>query len=153
NAPTLIRTGTGSIDIAAANNISLLDMTAPGVIYTGGAPATGAPPPVSSESILAAKGNIGAYDVLVTNAVNPAGAGDITLRAQNKINGIEEVGGGPESGGQSQFWYEWMQTGNVVNSSGQTIQTSINFGAFDQGIMSIGGNVTVSAGGDIKNLA
>jgi hypothetical protein len=33
-----------------------------------------------------------------------------------------------------------MQTGNVANSAGQVTQSSINFGAFDQGIMSVGGN-------------
>ncbi|RWV81678.1 hypothetical protein GW17_00056881, partial [Ensete ventricosum] len=42
-APTMIRTGTGSIEIAAADNVNLLDQTAPGVIYTAGTPAGGAP--------------------------------------------------------------------------------------------------------------
>ncbi len=31
--PTMIRTGTGSIDIAAGNDVALLDPIAPGVIY------------------------------------------------------------------------------------------------------------------------
>ncbi len=46
--PTMIRTGTGSIDVAAANDITLLDPTAPGVIYAAGAPAAGAPEGASS---------------------------------------------------------------------------------------------------------
>src|SRR6201999_2747271 len=43
--------------------------------------------------------------------------------------------------------------GNVADSSGQVIQSSIDFGAFDQGVMSVGGNIAISAGGDIVNLA
>lgn len=38
-APTTLRTGTGSIDIAAADDFELLDPLAPGVVYTAGAPA------------------------------------------------------------------------------------------------------------------
>jgi hypothetical protein len=34
--PTIVRTGTGSIDIAAAGDFALLDHTAPGVVYTAG---------------------------------------------------------------------------------------------------------------------
>ena len=75
NTPTMIRTGTGSIDIAAANNISLLDQTAPGVIYTGGAPAAGAP--VGSSSTI--DKHSGLPDILVTNAVNPDSAGGSTV--------------------------------------------------------------------------
>ena len=37
--PTTVRTGTGSIDIAAAGDFELLDQLAPGVVYTAGAPA------------------------------------------------------------------------------------------------------------------
>jgi hypothetical protein len=32
-------------------------------------------------------------------------------------------------------------------------RTSIDFGAFDQGVMSVGGNVSLSAGGNISDLA
>jgi filamentous hemagglutinin family protein len=151
NAPTMIRTGTGSIDVAAANNISLLDPTVPGVIYTAGGPAAGAPVGTVA-AIVVGKTGFGAYDLLATNAVNPEAAGDISIHAQNDIVGVESTTG---SGAQlSQFWWQWMQTGNTVNSStGQITQTSINFGAFDQGVMSVGGNVTVSAGGNIANLA
>ncbi|MEW6435625.1 MAG: filamentous hemagglutinin family protein [Pseudomonadota bacterium] len=154
NTPTMIRTGTGSIDIAAANNVSLLDTIAPGVIYTGGAPAGTSPG--TTESIVTGNKSFGAYDVVATNAVNPDGAGNVSIVAGNDITGVESVSGisgGPTGYLNSQFWYEWMQTGNVANSSGTVTQTSINFGAFDQGVMSVGGNVTIAAGGDITNLA
>ena len=154
NTPTMIRTGTGSIDIAAANDVTLADTTAPGVIYTAGAPAAGAPVGTSTD-IVAGNPGFGADDVLATNAVNPDGAGDISIQAGNDITGVENVSGSA----LSQFWLQWMQTGNVTGSVGQTkptiqtIQTSINFGAFDQGVMSVGGNVTISARGNITNLA
>jgi Filamentous haemagglutinin family outer membrane protein len=128
------------------------------VIYTAGAPATGAPLG-SFQGVLVSNGSAyGSYDLLETTAVNPEGAGDISIHAQNDITGVESVTGnnsnpnGPGFG-SSQFWWQWMETGNVFNFAGQMTQSSINFGAFDQGIMSVGGNVAVSAGGNITNLA
>ncbi|WP_260858423.1 filamentous haemagglutinin family protein [Paraburkholderia sp. BCC1885] len=153
-APTMIRTGTGSIDIAAGNDIALLDTSAPGVIYTAGEPAAGAPVG-STASILK---NPGAGDILVTPTVNPESAGNILIYAQNDITGIEDVVDttGAISGFAGniliQSWSQWMQVGNPTNSAGQTTQTSINFGSFDQGVMSVGGNVSVSAGGNISDL-
>ncbi|MEW6438573.1 MAG: filamentous hemagglutinin family protein [Pseudomonadota bacterium] len=149
NTPTMIRTGTGSIDIAAANNVSLLDTTAPGVIYTAGVPAGTSQG--TTESIVTGNTSFGAYDVVATTAVNPDGGGNISIVAQGTITGVENVTGSGQA--LSQFWYEWMETGNVANASGTVTQTSINFGAFDQGVMSVGGNVSIAAGGDIANLA
>ncbi|MFX5562742.1 hypothetical protein ABTD73_20025, partial [Acinetobacter baumannii] len=40
--PTVVRTGTGSITIAAAGNVELRDQVAPGAVYTAGA-ATATP--------------------------------------------------------------------------------------------------------------
>ncbi|VVU49070.1 filamentous hemagglutinin [Burkholderia anthina] len=171
-APTMIRTGTGSIDIAAGNDIALFDsssmqpnspdITVPGVIYTGGAPAAGAPAGTGLSIIHGLNNN---PDILVTPAVNPDSAGDITIRAQGDITGAEyltDVNGtvtGRPGANISQFWWQWMQIGNptgmvgATNPVSQTVQTSINFGAFDQGVLSAGGNVSVSAGGNISDLS
>src|SRR6202000_2604681 len=82
--------------------------------------------------------------------------------AQNDIIGIDNtVGLGTRTA--DALWTPWMEVGatpNVtfsplnVNSSTQThtTQTSIDFGAFDQGVMSVGGNVSVSAGGNVTNF-
>ena len=43
--PTLIRTGTGTIDVAAATDISLADTLAPGAIYTAGVESPALPSP------------------------------------------------------------------------------------------------------------
>ncbi|RQS37234.1 filamentous hemagglutinin N-terminal domain-containing protein [Burkholderia sp. Bp8992] len=171
-APTMIRTGTGSIDIAAGNDIALFDsssiqpnspdITVPGVIYTGGAPATGAPAGTGLSIIHGLNNN---PDILVTSAVNPDSAGDITIHAQGDIKGAEyltDVNGtvtGRQGANISPFWWQWMQIGNptgmvgATNPVSQTVQTSINFGAFDQGVLSAGGNVSVSAGGNISDLS
>ncbi|WP_424945338.1 filamentous haemagglutinin family protein [Burkholderia anthina] len=173
-APTMIRTGTGAIDVSAANDVALFDagatpkndpnaMIVPGVIYTAGAPAAAAPAPGTSLAIVHA-GN-GNPDILVTPIVNPDSAGDITIHAQGDIAGAEyltDVNGtvtGQNGANISQFWWQWMQIGNPTGMVGatiparQTVQTSINFGAFDQGVLSAGGNVSVSAGGNISDLS
>lgn len=160
-APTLIRTNTGSIDLAAARDISLLDTVAPGAIYTAGAAAPGAP--VGTTSLIASGGNdrtpSGQPNFMLTPAVNPQGAGDVTIRAQRDVTGVVgtvDVDGsvtGTAGAGMSQFWWPWMQLGNTYDAQGNITQTSINYGAFDQGVLSAGGNVSVSAGGNVTNLA
>ncbi|WP_325095500.1 hypothetical protein, partial [Burkholderia contaminans] len=96
-APTMLRTGTGAIDVAAGNGIALFnvaaaqandaDVTVPGVIYTAGAPVASAPSGGPTLAIVHA--GTGYQDILVTPAVNPDSAGDITIRAQGDITGAE----------------------------------------------------------------
>ncbi|RQS65157.1 filamentous hemagglutinin N-terminal domain-containing protein [Burkholderia sp. Bp8963] len=162
--PTTIRTGTGSIDIAAGNAFTLADTTAPGVVYTAGAPTQAGPPPGIVSAVMS--GGAGKPDILATPTVNPDSAGDITIRAQGDINGVEYVtdttGAVTGSAGNSisQYWWQWMQIspGKTTDiNSGVPVapltRTSIDFGTFDQGVMSVGGNVSVSAGGNISDLA
>ncbi|WP_240648036.1 filamentous haemagglutinin family protein [Pararobbsia silviterrae] len=162
-APTMIRTGTGSISIDAANDVTMLDSTAPAVIYTAGEPASGTEAG-GTATILAGSAASGVPDIFVSPTVSPEAAGNISITAQNNITGIENVVDttgavtGVAGANDSQFWWQWMETGNVsgpvgVNGATQIVQTSINFGAFDQGVMSVGGNVSVSAGGNITDLA
>nr|WKF56263.1 hypothetical protein HUO10_000713 [Paraburkholderia busanensis] len=172
--PTTIRTGTGSISIAASNNVSLIDtsltgtiatdpnaLVIPGAIYTAGAP-TAANPAVDN-TLAIVSGVPGSPDIFVSPAVNPDSAGDITIRAQGNISGMENVIDtqgtvtGTKGSNISQFWWQWMEiTANptVVNNAIATLltRTSIDFGAFDQGVMSAGGNVSVNAGGTISDL-
>ncbi|WP_423395704.1 filamentous haemagglutinin family protein [Burkholderia sp. LMG 21824] len=160
--PTTIRTGTGSIDIAAGNDFVLADTTAPGVVYTAGTPAQGSPALGNTSAIVS--GGSGLQDILVTPTVNPDSAGDISIRVQGDINGIQNVtdATGAATGGAgnsiSQYWWQWMQITPGATASGSTIvapltRSSIDFGAFDQGVMSVGGNVSISAGGNISDLA
>jgi filamentous hemagglutinin family protein len=157
--PNVIRTGTGSIDIAAADDLTLLDHTAPGAIYTGGAPVDDtAGTGVTVLRHHAGDGLDNLPLLLVTAPVRSDNAGDITLNAGGDITGVQQVydtdGTITKKKGTyiAQYWWQWMATGNppgILPTDGSTI----NFGAFDQGVLSTGGNVSVHAGGDIRELS
>jgi filamentous hemagglutinin family protein len=172
-APTMIRTGTGSINVAAANDVWLFDpgidvsslaQEAPGVIYTAGADARAQGAPTTAVATIV-NGSAHDPDIFVSPVVNPDAAGNVSIVAGNNIVGAENVidSTGAVTGAVNtpigQFWWQWMEVGNPTGPVGasqpstQTIQTSIDFGAFDQGVMSVGGNVSVSAGGNITDLA
>jgi filamentous hemagglutinin family protein len=157
--PTMLRTGSGFIDIAAADDLSLLDPLAPGVIYTAGKPDASAPAPALSSALVVTVDKL-PY-LIDSGKVNPQGAGDISIQAGNNINGIEQIiDDGSRTGAQgtdvSQYWWPWMQQAcfftNPACGSAAT-SSSINFGNFDQGILSVGGNVSVTAGGNIRDLS
>ena len=169
--PVTIRTGTGSIDVASAVDVALFDSSVgsdatdavvPGVIYAGGAPAQGSPA-LGLATAVASAGS-GKPDILVTPGVNPDSAGDVTVHAQKDITGLEyttDANGvltGQAEASTGQFWWQWMEvTATPTNSGGQgpfvpLTRSSIDFGAFGQGIMSVGGNVSISAGGNISDL-
>ncbi|MEK7889081.1 filamentous hemagglutinin family protein [Burkholderia contaminans] len=170
-APTLIRTGSGSIDVAAAGSVSLFDPSKPqdagttiipGAIYTAGVPSTAAPVAPNNTTIVPGGGTTPA-NILVTESVNPEAAGDISIHAQGNVTGIENVvdANGSISGQAGtpvgQFWWQWMQVAAKPTwlGSGKFVpldRTSIDFGAFDQGVMSIGGNISISAGGNVTDL-
>ncbi|WP_229744056.1 filamentous haemagglutinin family protein [Aliidongia dinghuensis] len=157
--PTTVRTGTGSIDIAAAGDVDWLDTAAPAAVYTAGEPAPGTTADTSASVLRPSTSSAYQGELLVTGPVQPVNAGNITISAGRNINGIEQVydttGNVTGTAGTyvAQFWWQWMETNNVTNSSGQVTQSSINFAAFDQGVMSAGGNVSVTAKGDIRELS
>jgi filamentous hemagglutinin family protein len=167
-APTTIRTGSGSIAIAAAQDFALLDTIAPGVVYTAGVPVQ----PASAEDGTAVALGNGAFksssedeagiSTILTPAVDAYGAGNISLTVGGDIIGIEDVTDALATSGTNpsgltsnpgafvgQFWDAWLLT----NPNASNIPWYVNFGSFDQGIMSVGGNVKVKAGGDIRDLA
>jgi filamentous hemagglutinin family protein len=173
-APTTVRTGTGLIDIAAAENFALLDPLAPGVVYTAGAPVQPAAGGDGTSIALGAgafsspafgESPIPGISTVLTSSVNPDNAGDITIRVGGDIVGIENVTdtlADPVIGDQTasgitssagafigQFWAPWL----LANPANPSVAWYVNFGSFDQGVMSVGGNVTVSAGGNIRDLA
>ncbi|WP_051278426.1 filamentous haemagglutinin family protein [Solimonas flava] len=150
-SPTLIRTGTGSIELAAAHDIALLDEQAPGAIYAAGRQS--AATAVGTESALVITGDALLAPGIVVSGVNtPEDGGKVSLHAQNDILGLQQVydvdGSITGQAGNliAQYWTPWMQTANTAT------QSSINFGAFDQGVMSVGGDVEISAGRDISQL-
>ncbi|WP_145928114.1 filamentous haemagglutinin family protein [Bradyrhizobium neotropicale] len=107
NLPTMVRTGTGSISIAAARDVSLADTAAPGVIYAAGVnTARYANPYDASGNVTDANGflepqllsygsNTQGGAALVygapTSAAFPVAAGDVSVVAQEDIKGYRNV--------------------------------------------------------------
>jgi filamentous hemagglutinin family protein len=174
--PTLIRTGTGSIEIAAARDFVLADAAAPGVIYTAGAPRAGTVADSGSAILQPGlyAGNPGdpvlpvtAGQSVVSGFVQPEAAGDLRLTVGGDIVGQQSAYTSGESAGQ--YWWSWLDTGNdvrlaldnahnganglVAGGIAEVLGTSINFGSFGQGLLSVGGDVDISAGGDITRLS
>ncbi len=155
--PNVIRTGTGTIDIAAADDITLTDPRAPGAIYTAGEPVGESSPDTTVAVIrpgILSPSFIGRPTFLATPVVQPDNGGDITLTAGGDILGNQEIydvdGAITGTIGRyvTQYWYPWLNSGLSTDDA-----TSINFGNFDQGVLSAGGNVSVRAGGDIRELS
>ncbi|WP_324615104.1 filamentous haemagglutinin family protein [Hyphomicrobium album] len=140
----IVRTGTGSISLAAGNDVVLADKTS--VIYTAGAriadPSLG-----------------GTYTGNAYNPVFTQGGGDVRVTAQNDIKTLVA---------SDQMIVDWlwrdgaaniMPPGADGNNDGSFLadrQTAwwINFGAFQQGIAALGGgSVMVEAGRDIVNVS
>jgi hypothetical protein len=172
--PTLVRTGTGSIDIAAAGNVEFLDTTAPGAVYTAGA-ATATPSGFAVPTIPTA------YFTTPNGLLNvptwAAGGGALTVVAGGSIIGIEtpvDPGGstpteqfGVVNGPTGQFWSPWYVhygRSNLAVTPGSTLpfgncavacQTAawINYATFFQGFGALGGgNITLKAGVDIDDV-
>ena len=166
--PTIVRTGTGSINIAAGRDFELTDKNAPGVVYTAGRNSPALPSPYTVQSgqttpTLTNPAGFFAPQVLqcntnlacnpygpITAAAYPIDGGNVTIAAQQDILGLED----PTLPGKvpnQQYFAPWL----LAQGSSSQSQTSwwINFGSFDQGVMSVGGNVTVDAGRDISQVS
>ncbi|HJT44108.1 MAG TPA: filamentous hemagglutinin family protein [Rhizomicrobium sp.] len=204
--PTMVRTGTGSIDIAAGLDFILADIKAPGVVYTAGRNTVDLPDPgftLQTVPDLRAPGETIQIPVATnpegflkpqivtcdpffgcnpygppTQAAYPVDGGHLSLTAQRDIIGYEHPtvaspGNGPGFPNQQYFAPWLLAQGTALPSkdfgpfaplSGYLSfadafftpsQTSwwINFGSFAQGLMSVGGDITVRAGRDIQELS
>jgi filamentous hemagglutinin family protein len=207
NIPTIVRTGTGSIDIAAARDFILSDTKAPGVVYTAGRSSVALADPGYKLETVADPLNPG-QTIKVPIATNPNGfltpqvvscdagfsygcnpygpitqsaypvdGGHLTVAVQQDIQGYEHptiaAGDGTLQPNQ-QYFAPWLiaqgtkltdtefgifsALSGYVSNQGPIFtpsQTSwwINFGSFDQGLMSVGGDVRIVAGRDISQLS
>ncbi len=155
----LIRTGTGNIDIAAGGDIVLASVETAtnevlaAQIYTAGwassLPAGYTAPKTTLNSKYGASSSV--------SAVFPTNGGDLGLSASRSIVGVAT----------NQLFTDWLfrQGQTATNSSGNTVFASqgstvyntawwVQFGYFNQDTATFGGgNVSVSAGGDISNLS
>ncbi|MCK9917114.1 filamentous hemagglutinin family protein [Microbacteriaceae bacterium K1510] len=166
--PTLVRTGTGSIIISAANDFALVDTLRPGAVYTAGYVADNA-----SGFTVPTLPNAPDHSGVLTTPVWARGGGNIVVRAGHDIVGIETpVDDGTQysydgsSAGVStgQFWSQWYYVaGNSTGSStapfdpsagGVQYSSWINYGTFFQGFGALGGgNITLKAGHNVKDVS
>lgn len=128
-AGKLVRTGTGDIRIASGGNIKLADSKS--AIYTAGRRAD----PVA-----------GFVDPI--NAQFSAGGGDISLAALGDITGTPST----------QLYSNWLFRQGSMNTAGNSYAMQpawwVRFDQFQQGVGALGGgNVTLKAGGDVKNVS
>ncbi|MEW6436329.1 MAG: filamentous hemagglutinin family protein [Pseudomonadota bacterium] len=179
DVPTIVRTGTGSIDMVAAGDIEWLDPLSPAAVYTAGTVA----PNASGYTVptLASAYTSGAQITgLLTTPVWATGGGEVTLSAGQDIIGIETpvdsqlittIDGvadaqtlGSNSPSTGQFWSAWYITlGDTTGEAAAPFDTSaggvqngayINYATFYQGVGALGGgNVTVNSGRNTYDLS
>ena len=166
--PTLVRTGTGSITIAAAGDFALRDAVSPGAVYTAGYAAdnaAGFTAPILPTSSVSSG--------VLTNPVWATGGGNITITAGRDIIGIEtptDPGNAYSTDGSSagistgQFWSQWYyvngrSTGSATapfdpSAGGVQYSSWINYGTFFQGFGALGGgNITLKAGHNVQDVS
>ncbi|QQO17699.1 filamentous hemagglutinin family protein [Bradyrhizobium diazoefficiens] len=107
NLPTMVRTGTGSISIAAARDVSFADTVAPGVIYAAGVNTARYANPYDASGKVTdvngflepqllsygspKQGNVEVVYGAPTAAAFPVAAGDVSVVAQQDIKGYRNV--------------------------------------------------------------
>jgi filamentous hemagglutinin family protein len=167
--PTLVRTGTGSIMITAAGNVALLDTVAPGAVYTAGA-ATATPSDFTAPSVTSAYQN--QPNGLLNTPTWATGGGSVAITAGQSITGIQTTidtsqgsQTGIPNGPTGQLWSDWyyhsgLSSGtatpfaNCPSSSSCQTAAWVNYATFFQGFGALGGgNVTLTAGRDIADVA
>lgn len=165
--PSLIRTGTGTIDIFAANNIQFLNTVSSGSIYTAGValdnlPDGYTPPPMNAYYLDHANGLVGAPTWGVDG-------GAVSARAGQALVGIETPTFQPFGAIWSDWYYHsgrsngtlapFAGSSPIVGSTSETQPNQataawINYNTFFQGFGALGGgNVDLRAGGDISDVS
>ncbi len=143
---TIVRTGNGTIDIAAARDVTLV--SAESVIYTAGVPGG----PLSDFT----PPRMGA-DAAAVTAAYPTAGGDIRITAQGNIEAKQP---------SPQLITDWLFRQGSLNADGTLASnSSVNanhkqpawrpvFSQFKQGIGALGGgDISITADGDIDNLS
>ncbi|HUJ53794.1 MAG TPA: filamentous hemagglutinin family protein, partial [Steroidobacteraceae bacterium] len=128
-ATNLVRTGTGFIDVSASGDFVLGNQAS--LLYTAGISGPGIP-------LAARTGGLG-------GRAYPEDGGNISITVDGDVVGAPT----------NQFVNAWLwRAGSTSSPSGSAVGWTVDFQSFQQGIAALGGgNVRVSAGGDITNLS
>jgi filamentous hemagglutinin len=128
---TMVRTGTGFIDVTASGDLVLSSQTS--VLYTAGTVNTANP------------GVVQTYNGV--SLPYPTGGGNIDIAVEGNVEGIPS----------NQLFTAWLWRvggAGVAQVQPGAVAWSVNFQDFQQGVGALGGgNVTVTAGGDITDLS
>ncbi len=128
-----VRTGTGRMELAAAGDISLGGQFA--VLYTAGTQGPGIPLTRTTN-----QGGFGAAGLPY-----PINGGDITLRAGRNVLGAAT--------NQLVTAWQWRTGSQVGVPQSSATAWTISFASFEENIGALaGGDVDISAGGDIRDL-
>ncbi|MDE2306032.1 MAG: filamentous hemagglutinin family protein [Gammaproteobacteria bacterium] len=130
-APIMVRTGNGFIDVAASGNFVLGSQAS--ILYTAGVAGPGIPLTGRTNSL----GGL-AY---------PSHGGDVSI----------DVGGNVVGAATDQFVNAWLWRLAPIGSGGSNDPATawtVNFASFQQGVGALGGgDVTVRASGDVRDLS
>jgi filamentous hemagglutinin len=136
----MVRTGTGSIDVAASGDFILGNRAS--VLYTAGRAAS-------------AGATLGTGSIGLGGRAYPVDGGDIRLAVGGDIVGADALG--PDNGFTTQLVTDWLwRTGKDASASPNGFPTAwtVNFARFEQNVAALGGgDVRIDAGGDIINFA
>lgn len=189
--PTMVRTGTGNIAVAAARDVILQDTLAPGVIYAAGVNTEKLADPsyslqtINGVSSIVAGNAAGFLEPRILAYGNnevahapelyygppiaaafPEKGGDVVIDAQRDVVGNTTIGNKVP-----QYYQPWLlsDTGVTPGSNFSALgagvfapsstqiasQTAwwIQYGSFQQGFLSAGGNVSVLAGRDLVDVS
>lgn len=156
---TVVRTGTGSIEIAAAKDFDLADSVAPGAVYTAGAAA-------DTSSLDFTAPSLSSYISNPNGTVSaPAWAGNggsVTVTVLGDIIGQETSLLDGETSWSEWYYHRMVSSGSSTSpfsgtDSGSNIaaQTAawVNYATYADGIGALGGgNVILNAGGSIRDV-
>jgi len=136
----MIRTGTGSIDVAASGDFRLTNRAS--VLYTAGAASVIGTP-------------IGTGSVGLGGRAYPVGGGDISIAVLGDIIGGDSEG--PTNTFVNQLVTDWLwRSGKdpAFAPTGFATAWTVNFARFEQNVAALGGgSLRISAGGDILNFS
>jgi filamentous hemagglutinin family protein len=134
--PTMIRTGTGTIDIAAAGDLELGNQAS--VIYTAGAGYMGA--------VATGKRGILDKNLGLPDLTYPVGGGDVSIDVGQDLIGATS----------NQLFNDWLWRSGETSVGTQTpapVSWLPAYAYFEQGIGALGGgDLTLRAGGNIVDL-
>ncbi|MBY6243302.1 filamentous haemagglutinin family protein [Methylosinus sp. Sm6] len=159
--PTLVRTGTGSITLAAAGNVEFVDTVVQGAVYTAGVAAA---TPSDFTAATLTTGYLANPNGLITTPAWGTGGGAVRVSAGGSIIGVGATAT-VDGVATSATWADWLihygysdgsRTPFANCSNAPTCQTAswVNYGTFFHNFGALGGgDITLRAGGDITDIA